>query len=70
METLRLIEKCDFIKDYDILEYYTIGSDSYIKIKAILKDNSELYIREYFTENSIDYSYHWQTSNGMNPLKS
>jgi len=63
MVTLILVESSPVVKDFEILEYYT-GSENYVKIKAILINDSILYIREYFNEEMMDYSYHWQAENG------
>jgi len=64
IEALELLENSSIIKDYEILDYKQ-GDDFYfIKIKAVLIDNSELYIREYISENEYLYSYHWQNESG------
>ncbi|MCX8027949.1 MAG: DUF6516 family protein [Thermodesulfovibrionales bacterium] len=36
----------------------------YIKIRALLTNNTELYIREYSDINERNYSYHWQSADG------
>ncbi len=36
----------------------------YIKVEAVLTDNSTLYIREYVSRDNRMYSYHWQDEQG------
>lgn len=56
--------KHELITSYEILDFKQ-GKDFYfLKIKAILIDNSELYIREYVSPNEYFYSYHWQDEKG------
>lgn len=48
-----------------LIEDFRYGKTfQFIKIKAILKDSSILYIREYQSLNDVQYSYHWQTRDG------
>ena len=63
LKTLELL-KHKLFTDYEILDFKQGKDFYYLKIKAVLVDNSELYIREYVKETDYLYSYHWQDSNG------
>ena len=63
LNTLELL-KNKLIKSYEISDFKQ-GEDFYfLKIKAILLDNSKFYIKEYVSEKEYFYSYHWQDENG------
>jgi hypothetical protein len=63
LKTLELL-KNKFIESYEILDFKQ-GEDFYfLKLKAILIDNSKLHIREYVSEKEYLYSYHWQDEKG------
>lgn len=64
MEIIQCVEKSGIIKSYDILVLETFEGGFYIKIRALLTDNTELHIREYSDVNERNYSYHWQDSIG------
>jgi hypothetical protein len=63
LEIIKCLEKSSAVKDFKVLvlEYFEGGF--YIKIKATLNNNTELYIREYSDVNVRNYSYHWQEPN-------
>ena len=63
LKTLELL-KSKLVKSYELLDFKQ-GEDFYfLKLKAILIDNSELYIKEYISEKDYLYSYHWQDEKG------
>ncbi len=63
LKTLELLKsKC--IKSYDILDFKQGEEFYFLKLKAILVDNSELHIKEYVSEKEYLYSYHWQDEKG------
>ena len=47
MEIIKCLEKSGIIKKYDILVFEIFEGGFYIKIRALLINDSELYIREY-----------------------
>ena len=63
-EILRLLKTNKDIKTYSILDFKQGKDFYYIKVKAILIDESILYIREYVSEREREYSYHWQDRSG------
>jgi len=69
MEILKSLDSAPFINSYDVIDYKTFGLGFYIKIKVILKDKSELHIKEYFNINERNYSYHWQSEQGTTIIR-
>jgi hypothetical protein len=63
LEIIKCVEKSGIVKKYDILTFEIFEGGFYIKIRALLINNSELYIREYSDVSERNYSYHWQDSN-------
>lgn len=64
MEILKWLENNSIIEKYTIQEYKTFLDGFYIKIKTILLDGTELFIREYSDSKDRNYSYHWQNKEG------
>lgn len=60
MEIIRCLEENDVVKRYDVLAFEVFESGFYIRIKVLLVDDSELFIREYSDVDERNYSYHWQ----------
>lgn len=69
MEILKSLDSASFVDSYDVIDYKTFGPGFYIKIKVILKDKSELHIREYFNVDERNYSYHWQSVQGTTIIR-
>jgi len=65
LEIIKSLEKSYIIKKYDVLVFEMFEGGFYIKIKAWLINDSELYIREYSDPDERNYSYHWQDLNGQ-----
>lgn len=63
MEIIQCVEKSSIIKKYEIRVFEIFEGGFYIKIRALLIDDSELYIREYSDVDERNYSYHWQDLN-------
>lgn len=59
LNLLLAIKNHNCVKEIDILEFIEEKDLNYFKIKAILQDNSRLYIREVVTPHEDKYSYHW-----------
>jgi len=54
-----------FFKSWDVLTYEQEGDTYLLKLRATLKDNSFLEIRDYLlTDGSRKYSYHWMEADG------
>lgn len=63
MEIIKCLEKSGIIEKYDILAFEIFEGGFYIKIRALLINDSDLYIREYSDVDERNYSYHWQDLN-------
>ncbi len=64
MEILNCLKQFPIVKSFEILDFRTFQDGFYIKVKVILENNSELYIREYVDTEERNYSYHWQSRDG------
>ena len=62
--TLELLKKSPAVRSYEVLDFKRGENFYFLKVKAKLVDESELYIREFVSENEFIYSYHWQDENG------
>ncbi len=63
MEIIKCLEQSNIVKDFEVLTFETFEYGFYLKIKASLINNTELFIREFSDINERDYSYHWQDKN-------
>jgi hypothetical protein len=54
----------ELVKSFEILDFKSGECFYFIKVKAVLKDDSQLHIKEYNSFDSYLYSYHWQDVNG------
>ncbi|MCX7668012.1 MAG: DUF6516 family protein [Atribacterota bacterium] len=64
LRTLTLVEENRAVKSHEIQDFKQGRNFYYIKLKVMLVDGSELYVREYVSENEYVYSYHWQWKSG------
>ncbi len=64
MKILKLLDNSSVVYSYEIKDFKTFSDGFYIKIEAVLKNKTLLFIREYFDNNERKYSYHWQDTNG------
>lgn len=64
MEILKWLENSEVVKSYRVQDYRKFRNGFYIKIKAELTNNSQLFIREYSDLSERNYSYHWQNEKG------
>lgn len=63
-KTLRLLQNSKIVKKYETLDVKRGKDFYYLKIRADIKNNTELYIREYMCIGDGKYSYHWQGKDG------
>ncbi|MFH0975316.1 MAG: DUF6516 family protein [Spirochaetota bacterium] len=64
MEIIEFLERNKSVKVIDILDFKTFRFGFFIKVKVVLINESELFIREYSDKEVRNYSYHWQDKNG------
>jgi hypothetical protein len=54
----------ELIKSFEILDWKSGKSFYFLKIRAVLIDDSLLHIKEYGSLDGCLYSYHWQGNDG------
>ena len=64
LKTLQSLKTNKIVKTYAILDFKQGKTFYYLKIRAVLINNSILHIREYISDNERIYSYHWQSKDG------
>ena len=64
LRTLELLQNSKAVKRFEILDFKSGEKFYYLKIRADIKNNTELFIREYMSAREEKYSYHWQEKNG------
>jgi hypothetical protein len=64
MEIIKSLKNSPIISQFEIIDFKTFKTGFYIKIKAIVIDKSELFIREYSDDMERNYSFHWQDTEG------
>ena len=55
----------ELIKSFEILDFKSGESFYFLKVKAVLIDDSLLHIKEYSSLDGYFYSYNWQGSDGF-----
>ncbi|KJR43797.1 hypothetical protein MCHI_000303 [Candidatus Magnetoovum chiemensis] len=64
MQILKLLDKCDIVISYDIIDFKRWENGFYYKAKIALKDKCLLYAKEYVDQKERVYSFHWQDKRG------
>ena len=64
LKTLELLYKSPVIKSYEILDFKKGRNFYYLKIRAILINDTVLHIREYVSPDDTSYSYNWVDKDG------
>lgn len=64
LKILELFKHSKIIKSHEILDLKTGKGTIYYKIKAILMNNTFLFVTEFISKDNIVYSYHWQDAKG------
>jgi len=64
LKTLRLVKESSIVREYEIQDFKQGRNFYYIRLKVILIDDSELYVKEYVSETEYLYSFHWQYKDG------
>jgi len=64
LKIFELFKRSKIIKSSEILDLKTGKETIYYKIKAILINNTTLFISEFISKEDIVYSYHWQDKKG------
>lgn len=64
LKMLELLKSSEVVKSHELLDFKHGKGFNFLKVKALLVDNSQLYVREYVSEGERIYSYHWQDADG------
>ena len=64
LRTLELLQNSIAVKRFEILDFKSGKKFYYLKIRADIKNNAELFRREYMSAREGKYSYHWQEKDG------
>jgi hypothetical protein len=64
MDAFRSLDRSAAVRSFEVVEYRTWHSGSYLRLHVLLRDGSELHTREYVDESERKYSFHWQTNGG------
>ncbi|MHA1731907.1 MAG: toxin-antitoxin system TumE family protein [Promethearchaeota archaeon] len=59
-----MLKTSQLVTDFEMLDYKDGDDFYYLKIRAILKDGSVLFLKEYGSPEGLSYSYHWQSPEG------
>ena len=62
-EILRLLDNNEFVKSYDVLDFFENSDGFLLKIKIYFIDQSVLFSKEYFSRDIQKYSFYWQDKN-------
>ncbi|XOV91135.1 MAG: DUF6516 family protein [Bacteroidota bacterium] len=65
MDSFRFLDDNEFVRQVEILDYFTTDSSRYFKLIIYFIDGSELHASEYSSEIERNYSFHWQKENEL-----
>ena len=60
LKTSELLRSCKSVRSFDVLDFKEGKDFYYLRVEAILRDETTLHIREYVSISERMYSYHWQ----------
>lgn len=60
MEIFSSLNEYPFIKNWDVVQFKHSSTALHYKINIVFKDDSCLFVREFYNLNVRDYSFHWQ----------
>lgn len=62
MDAFRLLERSAAVQSFDVVEHRIWRTGSYLRLRVLLRDGSELHTREFSGETERKYAFHWQTA--------
>ncbi|MCF8374265.1 MAG: DUF6516 family protein [Bacteroidales bacterium] len=62
-EIFRWLENNKLIKSYEVIDFRENQNGFFLKLKVQFIDESLLFIKEYFSIDHRNYSFHWQDKN-------
>jgi hypothetical protein len=64
MDAFRSLDQSPSVLSFDVIDHRIWHTGSYLRLRIILRDGSELHTREYVDEADRKYSFHWQATDG------
>lgn len=64
MDLFRLLDSSSSVLSFDVIDHRVWQTGSYVRLKILFRDGSELYTREFVTESERKYAFHWQSKTG------
>ena len=64
MDAFRSLDQSSSVLSFDVLDHRVWHTGSYLRLRIVLRDGSELHTREYLDEHDRKYAFHWQTAEG------
>ena len=64
MDAFRSLDRSKAVQSFDVIEHRIWRTGSYLRLRVLLRDGSELHTREFADETERKYSFHWQTAAG------
>ena len=64
MDAFRSLDQSTSVLSFDVLDHRVWHTGSYLRLRIVLRDGSELHTREYLDERDRKYAFHWQTAEG------
>lgn len=64
MDVFRLLDCSAAVQSFDVVEHRIWRTGSYLRMRILLRDGSELHTREFTDETERKYAFHWQTAAG------
>ena len=64
MDIFKWLDDASLVDSYQIYDFRQSSTASYLNLKIIFVDRSELHVKEYMDETHRKYAFHWQTASG------
>jgi len=65
MDLFRLLDSSSSVLSFDVIDHRVWHTGSYVKLKVLLRDGSELHTREFVSDAERKYAFHWQSKIGQ-----
>lgn len=65
MDVFRLLERSEIVLSFEVVDHKVWHTGSYLRMRMVLRDGSELHSREFVSEAERNYSFHWQTGDEL-----
>jgi len=65
MDAFRLLEDAPAVLSFDVIDHRIWETGSYLRLRILLRDGTELHTREFVDEHERKFAFHWQGSDGQ-----